>query len=171
MTSYGIWVVVVAGATAACGSRAVKPDTSAEQVALRKLDAYMQCHLDHSSLVFRTEDLYRQHVSDVPPGPGSVVVVVPTPDPAACIGTISAAKALQPPMPELDAAASAYATELARAHRLTSTYDPAKAAELHAELLSAFEAFDRAQATLFDQLYAVNRTMHLKQLGQREKKD
>jgi hypothetical protein len=121
--------------------------------------------------VFRTEDLYRHDFADGPPGPDSVVVMVATPDPAECLAAIAAASAVQPAMPELDRAGAGYATELARVHRLTSTYDRAKAADLHGDLMSGFEAFDRAQAALFDQVYAVNRKMHLVQFAHRANQD
>ena len=170
-TLHGICVVVVAGAAVSCGGSPKKVDDAPEQATLRKLDGYLQCHLDHSSLVFHTEDLYRLDFADGPPGPDRVVVVTATPDPSKCIEGIAAAKALPPAMPELEAAGAAYATELARVHRLTSTYDRAKAVELHGELMAAFDAFDRAEAALYDQVYSVNRKMHLAQLAQREKKE
>jgi hypothetical protein len=155
----------------ACGSRATRKEAGPDEAMLRKLDAYLQCHLDHSQVVFRTEDLYRHAFADAAPGPDSAVVMVATPDPTDCLTAIAAARAAQPAMPELDTAGAAFAAELARVNRLTSMYDRAKAAQLHGELMGAFDAFDQAQAVLFDQLYALNRKMHIAQFAKRANQD
>jgi hypothetical protein len=172
VTSGVFWVMVLAGSLLACSPRATKNRVeSEEQTTLRKLDGYLQCHLDHSQIVFRAEDRYRLDFADGAPGPDRVVVLKATPDPAKCLEAIAAARSLPPSMPELENAGAAYATELARIYHLTSTYDRNKAAQLHAELLTAFDAFDHAQAALFDQIYAINRRVHMAQLALREQTD
>lgn len=138
---------------------------------MRKVDGYMTCHVTHSETVFRLENMYRERFSAAPPAPDTEVVLPTLADPKPCLDAIATAKAMQPSLPVIDDAGEAYGAALATIHRLVTPYDRSQAARIHGELLAAFDAFDRAQPVLFDQLYEVNRTVHLAQFAKRKAKD
>jgi len=146
-------------------------DTPGNQLLAKKLDGYLMCHQEHTKKVFRTADLYREQFASVPPTPESVIVISPPLDPKTCIDAIATAKTLTPALPALEGAAAQYGAALSEIYLLTSTYDRTKAAQLHPRLISAFEAFDQAQGAMYDQLYTLNRKLHLAQFAVREKKD
>lgn len=166
------WVLALGLVAGACGARS-KPEQppSEEQRILRKVEGYLTCHNDHSELVFRLEDLYRQRFASAAPQPTDIVVLPTLSDPQPCVTAIAMATAMVPPLPALDAAGTGYGAALSRIHVLVTGYAPAKAAALHPELLAAFDAFDQAQAALFDQIYVYNRTAHLAQFEERKRKD
>lgn len=178
---------VLAIALLGCGQGKRPPaassaDTVENQAILTKLHGYIDCLGDHSSRVFRVADVYRERVGGNPPTAETNVRLQASADPKECLEAISAAQALPPRLPELDAAGVAYGKAVADVFALTAaghgyydrgseTYDLAKGLALHPELVAAFDAFDEAQGTLFDQVYLLNRTVHIDQLARREKKD
>jgi len=176
---------VLAIALLGCGQGTRPPgpanDSVENQAILAKLDHYIGCLQDHSSSVFQIADAYTTRVAGTPPTAETRVVLLASREPRECVEAIATARALSPSIPELDAAGEAFGAALGSVFALTTegagyyargskTYDPAKGAALHPRLVAAFDAFDRAQGALFDQVYRLNRTVHLDQLDRREKK-
>lgn len=169
-------LIIIALALFACRKPKQLPpalygDTAENQALMHKLDGYLKCHADHSERVFRIADIYRRQFEHTPPTATSAVALTPPKDPLDCLAAIELAKQLPPTIPALDAAGSAYASALLEIYRLTSSYDAQQAAALHPRLLGAFAAFDTAQAALFDQLYELNRGVHVAQHAQRLQKE
>lgn len=163
-------VVAVACIAAACG-RGRRPKTGGtgteEAQLLAKVRGYLKCLQEHSSSVFLIEDTYREQLAHAAAPAGEDVRLAPSPDPKGCIDAIAAAKALPPRMPELERSGDDFAAALASVHELT---DAAHAFDDRPKLLAAFDSFDRAQAALFDQVFRINRDVHLAQLSRREAK-
>lgn len=157
-------------------------DDPENQAVLAKLQGYIQCLSDHSKRVFQAADAYLGPLGGNPPTLDSVVVLHATADPDKCVEAVAAAKQRQPAMPELESAGDAYASALASVFALTTEgaksfdaqtphRDAAKRLALHGQLTTAFGEFERAQAQLFDQVFQINRKVHIDQLARREKKE
>lgn len=169
-------LIIVAAALSACDTpkkrpAAAPPDTAENQALMRKLQGYLECHADHSEHVFRIADNYRKQFEHTPPTATSAVALTALKHPLDCLAAIQDAKQLPPAMPALETAGNAYARALFEIYRLTSSYDANQAAALHPRLLEAFTEFDTAQAALFDQLYELNRGVHLAQHARRLQKE
>jgi len=168
--------VILLTTALACGKRA-KPtenvaDTPENQALMRKVDGYLtKCQNDHPETVFRLEDRYRERFGETAPLPSAEVALPRISDPKECLDAIAAAKAMAPALPEFDAAVTAFGAALSIIYRLTTPYDRTQAGRTHPELLAAFDTFDRAQALVFDQIYQINRKVHIAQFEQRVRKE
>lgn len=175
-------VLAMACMAAACG-RGRRHRTSAsgsdESRLLTKVRGYLDCLNDHSSTVFLIEDGYREHFALAAPTVNDAVRIAPSPDPEHCIDAIATARSLPPRIPKLEQAGDAFAAALASVHQLTGAahsfydhgskaYAPARGIALHPQLLAAFDSFDQAQASLFDQVFTINRSVHLAQVARRD---
>jgi hypothetical protein len=171
---------VTAITIAACATKsppAITKDSAENQATVRKLEGYIRC-LDDAPHTFEVADRYRERYATGAPTVTDDMPVQASSSPDDCIGEAIASLALEPHLPELDAAARAYVDALTETYALTAAmrdafmrssgaYDPARGAALHAHVLAAFTRFDAAEANLFDQIYAINRRIHLDQLSRR----
>jgi len=182
-------VFALTAAGAACKKPAARPpgagsaDTEENQEILSKLAGYIECLGDHSPRMFQLADGYRARYGATPPTAATKVVIEVPGSPDKCLAAIETSNKAKVALPALDAAGEAFRAALVHAYELSTAvhdafdasdrkhYDPAKGASLHADLLAAFRAFDIAQGALFDQVYKLNRQVHLDQVARREQRD
>lgn len=189
MVTRSLALVLALVAAAACNKPSARPpgagsaDTDENQAILARLQGYLDCLSEHSARMFQLADNYRARFATTPPTATSKVVIEAPPSPDKCIKGIEASNLAKANLPALDAAGAAFRKALVDAYQVTSAahdafdaadpkrYDPTKGAALHPQLLAAFRAFDVAQGALFDEVYKLNRQVHLDQLGRREARD
>jgi hypothetical protein len=151
-----------------------------------KLNGYVSCLNSYADRAFDARERYLSWVDEKtgPTGKESRIGygVYTMSDPAACVTEYQQANALEPKLPVLEAAATAYAAALVAMHPLleeANTYYErenykddagAKGRELHPKLLAAWAALDTANDAMRAEFSAQRGAVQLRELAELEKK-
>jgi len=173
-----------AAASASAAAAAAVPLTEAQkdgQLAT-KLEGYIFCLNKETSSAFSSRRAYLETVDETkgPTGKENYISIYAL-NPETCISGLEKSKAMQPPLPEIDAAAAVYATALTKlqaAVKPANTYYTqkdykddayAKGKAMHAPLMAAFEEFKAANKTFDDKVTELNEQIAQRRLARLEK--
>jgi hypothetical protein len=146
-----------------------------------KLAGYIECLNRHGSRIDQLAGIYFNSFEGDVPTEKSKPDVSEAFEIGDCIKSIAAAKAHEPSVPALDAAGEAFSKALSDvAPLLKEAHDyyergnnkddkGAKGIALHPKLVAAFDAFDKANSALSEQVNVLNRKARAEDLAAREK--
>lgn len=170
-------------AAASASEAAVLPTEAQKDGQLAtKLEGYVSCLNRETSNAFDSRRSYLRTVDEKTGPTGKETHIgLRSLSPESCLERITKAKAMVPPLPEVEAAAAAYAAALTKLQTtikpISSYYEQkdfkddqfAKGKAAHASLLAAFEEFAAANKTFDTRVTQLNEQVAQRRLGRLEK--